>query len=100
MVQVLVGDFLYALVFPVNIGMAFALGVLSTIPQSALSRWVIITGGAAGVAVLWLVMFQNPDLNLPVAVAYLTAAIAAFVEIAFATWLLRYKVGWSTPFQA
>ena len=100
MVKVLMIDFLYALVFPVNIGMAFALAVLSTIPQSMISRWAIITGGAAGMAVLWLVMFQNPDLNLPAAVAFFTAAIAAFIEIAFAAWLLRYKIGWNTPFEA
>lgn len=92
-------DFLVAMVFPINIGIVCALAVLSTIPKSAVARWAITTGGTVGIAIIWLTLFQNPNSSSTAFVLSFAATVpAAFLEIAFVTWILRHKVGWDTPF--
>jgi hypothetical protein len=94
-------DFLVAVVFPVNIGVAIAFGIYSTIPKSAVARWVIIAGGALGEAVLWLGMFQDPNSSSSAFVlAFIATLLAALLEISLLTWFLRHKAGWDTPFEA
>jgi hypothetical protein len=94
-------DFLIAMVFPINIGVAIAFAVYSTIPKSAIARWVIIAGGALGAAILWLGMFQDPASSSSAFVlAFIATLLAAFLEISLLTWFLRYKAGWDTPFEA
>lgn len=91
--------FLIALVFPINIGMVCALAVLSTIPRSAAARWAISAGGALGVAIIWLSLFQDPNSSsADFVLAFVATMLAAFLEIALMTWVLRHKVGWDTPF--
>jgi hypothetical protein len=94
-------DLLIAVVFPINIGGAIAFSIYSTIPKSAVARWAIIVGGALGMAVLWLGLFQDPNSDTNAFVlAFIATLIAAFFETALLTWVLRYKVGWSTPFKS
>jgi hypothetical protein len=92
-------DFLVAVVFPLNIGPACGLAILATIPKSITARWAIISGGALGIAIIWLALFQDPNSSsTSFILAFIATMLAAFLEGGFVTCFLRHKVGWDTPF--